>query len=294
MGRLMRSGEGPPIVPVSGWSAPLTSLAAGATALLAVLALAAALAAGRLAESWRTDLSDLATVQVTAPRERLPEALAGTLAVLETTPGIRSTRVLSEAEHEALLSPWLGEAANLTVLPAPRLIEIAFDGAGPDAEALRARLAQSAPGATYDDHDAWRVPMARAADRLELLGWFAAGLITLAAAGVVALAARATLAANLEVVRTVRLIGGDDRFIAGAFVRRLAVRALLGGALGAALGGLALISFPAAPTGGLMHVSLLPGPIGWALLLLGVPVAGGLIALITAKIAVRLALRRLM
>lgn len=292
--RFMGTESGPPIVPVSGWSAPLTTLSATATAFLAVLAIAFGIAAGRLADAWRTDLAGLATVQVNAPRDRLPERVASTLAVLETTAGIGSTRVLSEAEHQELLAPWLGEEVDLAVLPAPRLIEVSFEGSGPDAERLQRRLDREVPGVTYDDHRAWRAPLATAADRLEALALFATGLIGLAAAGMVALAARATLSANLEIVRTVRLIGGDDGFIAGSFVRRLGVRAFAGGMIGSAGAGAALLALPRVSEAGLFEISLQPGPLGWALLLLAVPVASGAIAWATAAVSVKIALRRLM
>ncbi|WP_340300216.1 FtsX-like permease family protein [Roseobacter sp. HKCCD5988] len=46
------------------------------------------------------------------------------------------------------------------------------------------------------------------------------------------------------VMRVLRLVGARDAYIAGAFVRRFALRSLIGGGCGAALGIGALLVFP--------------------------------------------------
>ena len=282
-----------PIVPPTGWSAPLVTLVAVAMSFLGLLALAAGLAADRLAETWRADLEGAATVQVVATPDQRETRIEQALAVLRTTPGIEATRVVPDAELEAMLAPWLGEAADIEALPAPRLIEVEIENGGPDPERLQARLDQSAPGARYDNHDAWRAPLARAADRLRLLAWGATLLIAGAAAGTVALAVRATLAANTEVVRIVRLIGGEDRYIAGAFVRRLTLRGLAGGLIGSSLAGAALMALPDAARQTGVDLDLAPGPMGWLALVVGVALASAAIAWATALVSVRLTLSRI-
>ncbi len=123
--------------------------------------------------------------------------------------------------------------------------------------------------------------------------WIATGLVALAAAALVALAARATLAGNAEVVRVIRLIGGEDRFIEGAFVRRLTARAASGGLVGALLGCGSLALMPELAPGTALAVSLGPDGAGWAGLAIGVPAAAGVIAWATARHSVRLLLRQM-
>jgi len=89
----------------------------------------------------------------------------------------------------------------------------------------------------------------------------------------VALAVRVTLVGNAEVVRVLRLIGGDEHFIEAAFVRRLAGRAALGGTAGALLGAASVALMPELAPGTALALSLGPGPAGWAALRLGVPAA---------------------
>jgi len=289
-------GNEPAIVPGSGWASALTTLAALAMSFLAVLTLAAGLAADRLSGSWQADLNAVATVRVVAPKAEMEARITDALVVLSATPGVATARLMTDAEHRALLEPWLGEGDWLDDLPVPRLIDLRLTGPGPDPAVLQARLDADAPGAVYDGHAAWRGALTGAATALKRLAWTAAGLIALAAAAMVALAARATLAGNAEVVRVVRLIGGEDRFIEGAFVRRVTARAALGGAAGAILGGAALSLMPELAPGTALAVDPAPGPqdwAGWALLLGGVPLAMALTAWAAARHAVRLLLRQM-
>jgi cell division transport system permease protein len=230
---------------------------------------------------------------VIAPRAELEAAVTSALVVLGTSPGVAGARVLSDAEHRALLQPWLGAGDWLNDLPVPRLIEVRLEGPGPDPQVLQARLDQAAPGAIYDGHAAWRLPLERAAAALRRLAWAATALVALAAAAMVALAARASLAANAEVVRVIRLIGAEDRFVEAAFVGRLTARAAAGGAIGALAGAGALALMPELAPGTPMAVSLGPSGSGWAVLLAAVPAGAALVAWLTARHAVRLMLRRM-
>ena len=284
--------EGPSILPLSGWSAWLVTLIAATMAFLGVLALAAGLAAERLGESWRGKLDGRATVAVTAPPAERATRIERALAVLRTAEGVASARPLSDAEHAELLAPWLGEDVTVAELPIPRLIAVTTTGAGPDAARLQERLDSAAPGAVWDDHGAWRAPLAAAAERLSLLAWTGVGLVLAAAAAAVALAARATLAAHAEIIRVVRLIGGEDRYIARAFVGRLALRGLAGGLVGAGLAALALETLPAGAPGTGTALALMPATPVWAGLAAGVALAIAAVAGLAAALAARITLRR--
>lgn len=234
------------VVPPSGFTASLTVFASGAMAFLAVFALALALAAGRLADRWEADLAAGATVRVVAPQGQHDAQIAAALNVLENTAGVASARPLTQAEHEALLSPWLGEGLDLSTLPAPRLIEIEETSTGAvDMAGLRLRLAAEAPGAVLDDHARWREPLTRAAARLRMLGWVAIALILATTGAMITLAANAALAANAQVVSVLRLVGATDDYIAGAFVRRFTLRAGFGAIGGTVIATIAILLLPA-------------------------------------------------
>ena len=284
----------PSILPRSGWTAPLVTFTTCAMAFLTVLALAASMAANNLADAWRADLAGVATVRFSAAEEEKGDKLRAVLEVLRTTPGISQVRVLSDAEQAALIAPWLGEGTDLAGLPAPQLIDVTLEGGGPDADALQQRLDLTVSGVVYDDHAAWRGPLTSAARALEWLALAAALLVLATAGAVVAFAARATLAANRHVIQTVRLVGAEDAFIAGAFIAGLVRRAAVSGLIGAAVGCVILALMPRLDAAqDAAGVALGPGWLGWVLLLLGVPMALTLITWLASRTSVRVTLAQM-
>ena len=233
-------------VPATGMSARLTVFVAAAMAFLAVFVLALSLTAGRLASSWADDLAQTATLRLPADLEQTNAALRAAVTVLQTTTGVASARVLEADEQRALLAPWFGPDIPVESLPVPQLIEILPDETGYDAAGLRARLQAEVPGAVLDDHGAWREPLQAAAQRLRLVGWSVLALIGTVMAAMITLAAHASLAANAQIIRVLRLVGARDGYIARAFVRRFTLRAGLGAIIGTALGLLVLQGMPEA------------------------------------------------
>lgn len=251
------------VVPPTGFTARLTVLTAAAMAFLAVFALALSLATGRLASRWSEALARSATIRISAPAEQIAAQTRAVLEVLATTPGIESYRPLETDEMKALLQPWFGPDLPVEALPLPQLVEITETPSGIDAEGLRLRLAAEAPGALLDDHTRWRRPLVAAAGRLRLLGLLSLVLIGGAMAGMITLAAQAALAANAQVIRTLRLVGARDAFIARAFVRRFTLRGFAGAAVGTALGMAAVSVLPAAEEAGGFLTGLGFAGAGW-------------------------------
>jgi len=241
---MSRDRQADRVVPPSGFTAQLTLFAAGAMAFLAVFALALSLASGRLAERWGDELARSATIRITAPQDQQAAQVDAALRILETTNGVAMARALTDAEQQALLAPWFGANLALDTLPVPRLIEVIEDAEGMDPAGLRLRLAAEVPGAALDDHSRWRAPLVNAASRLRALGWISTLLIAAVTAAMVTLAANAALAANAQVISVLRLVGATDAYIAQAFIRRFTLRALVGAAVGMALGMLAVLLMP--------------------------------------------------
>ncbi|MBU2960904.1 cell division protein FtsX [Citreicella sp. C3M06] len=274
------------VVPPTGFTARLTLFVAAAMAFLAVFALALSLAAGRLATSWGNELARSSTVRISAPAGQLAAQTSAALRLLQQTPGIESARALSEAEQQALLEPWFGPDVPVDQLPVPQLIEVQETARGYDPAGLRLRLQAEVPGAVLDDHARWRKPLAQAASRLNLLGWGAALLIAAAVGAMVTLAANAALAANAQVIAVLRLVGATDNYIARAFVRRFALRALMGAAAGTALGVLAVMLMPSGgETSGFLTGLGFQGW-HWGVPLL-VPPLAGVVAFVATAVAAR-------
>ncbi len=231
-------------VPPTGFTAWLTLFTASAMAFLAIFALALSLATERLADRWSEELARTATLRISAPEDQIATQTAAALRVLETTSGVASARALTADEQRALLEPWFGPDLPIETLPIPQLIEIVEDGTGYDATGLRARLQAEVPGAVLDDHTRWRAPLISAANRLRFLAIASIILIAGSMAAMITLAARAALAANVQVIRVLRLVGAKDAYIASAFVRRFTLRAFNGAVVGAVVGAISVLLMP--------------------------------------------------
>ncbi len=275
------------IVPPRGNSAWLTFSAAAAMAFIAVFALALALAVDRVADRWSLELAQTATVRIVAPMDEIDMQTEAALKALRTTPGIASAEVLNDEAQAALLAPWLGEDLPIDTLPLPKLIEVVVLGDGPDVENLKLRLAAEAPGARFDDHSKWRQPLRSAANQLRLMALVSLMLVAGTTAIIVTLAANASLAASASIIKTLRLIGATDGYIARAFVRRITFRTLAGAIVGAALAMLVMFPYPTLQGSGEILANLTFVGLHWVL-----PVSIPVLAAITAFVATQVAATR--
>lgn len=266
------------VVPPTGFTALLTSVSTGAMAFLAIFAIALSLAAGELAARWEAELTGIATVRISAPPEQVETQTEAVLSALSQTPGIAGTRQIDNDEQQALLAPWFGADLPLDRLRLPVLIEVRETAEGPDIAGLTQRLAAEAPGAVYDNHNRWRLPLIDAAANLRQLGLVALFLIASVTGVIVGLAASAALSANGQIIDVLRLMGARDNWISRAFVRRFTLRALGGAAVGTVLGMIVVALLPSGVETGVLSglgfdgaewlwplcVPVLVGAIAWA------------------------------
>ncbi len=231
------------IVPPSGFTAGLTVASAAAMAFLAVFAIAVQLATGELASRWEAELTGTATVRFPAGDD-VEARVEAVMTALGQTPGIVDARRVSDEEQAILLEPWFGEDVPLDQFRLPVLIEVAETEEGPDVVGLSARLDAEVPGAVYDNHSRWRIPLSEAAGRLRQLGSLSLLLIGGVTAVMIALAASSALAANGQVIDVLRIVGARDEWIAAAFTRRYTVRAFIGALAGTVLGMFAVALIP--------------------------------------------------
>ncbi len=293
--RLRRLALGDPsaarlLAPAAHPSRSLAGLAA-LLAFFAVLLLALGLAATRLAERWDGELGGSATLQIIGDEPEMEAQARAALEVLRVQPGVISVRIIEVAEQRALIEPWVGADVAIDALPLPLMIAIELDHAVLDAPALAQQLATAAPGAVFDDHAAWRLPLVVSAERLALFAWVCLGLVALAFLAVCGLAARGAVAASGRDLRTLQMVGARDRFIAGLFTRRFALRVLIGAGFGTALGMGLVAMLPTASEAGFFLIGI--GMEGWwRALPLAIPVLAALLSRIATGRAVRRALRR--
>lgn len=285
------------VMPAAGATGLSLVLVIAAMCFLASLALGAALSVERVASDWTSDLAGALTVQIKPSPDTPPEEqIDAVMEVLDGTPGVLSATVLSRADTEALLEPWLGVGNVTGDLPLPRLVDIRIDAAAPpDLSALAGAIAAAAPGAALDTHRQWRTELRRAARAAIFLAYGILAAVAATTIAIVTFATRAGLSANREVVEVLHLIGARDRFIAAEVQRHFLHLGFRGGLIGL---GLSVVTFLALNlTGGGDGLFMVPisglQPEHYPVLA-AVPFAAAAVAVATARITVMRSLERML
>lgn len=264
---------------------------------LAALATVAALATREAVTGWNAGLADSATVEVAPAADAAVTdgRVAAALELLRTTRGVVSATPVPAAEVSRLLEPWLGPNAAGKDLPVPRLIDVRFAPGVPlDVALLGEALIAKIPGVRLDSHGVWLERLRALGSTVQLAAAIGVTLIAIAVGATVVFATRAGLAVHRELIELMHLIGSRDSYVARQFQSHAMRLALRGGVLGVVLGAatiaaLAVISRP-------IHGALLPDlTIGAASIatLAALPLVAGTIALLTARITILRALRRM-
>ena len=233
-----------------------------------------------------------------APAERSRQA-AAVLAALHSAPDVAEAHQVTQEDLNALVEPWLGTRPgdDVDALPIPALIDVRLDAAAtPDRLGrLRTMLISVAPSARIDAQASWLIPVFSA---IETLQWLTGGLIALLAFATIAavlLASRNALGNHRETIEIVHMLGGTDRQIARLFQRSMAFDAAAGGLAGLLLGLVTIVAL------GRQFAGLGSGMVGGAVLrwpdwiaIAAIPLLGVALAVLTARLTVLAALRRML
>ncbi|MDJ0979088.1 MAG: cell division protein [Erythrobacter sp.] len=285
------------LLPTSRFKGPIPWVIAILMALV-VIAAAGGLALGNLADTARADLSNAVTVQIIEanPQTRAERAQAAA-AALASQPLVVSLRIVPEEELIGLLEPWLGTGVGGEDVPIPALIDVELSRRATASEiaGLQTALDRAVPGTKIDAQSTWLRPVY---DALAALQWLALALIALVAiatAGAVWLAARSAFANHRETVQIIHLLGGTDNQITRIFQRSVTIEASLGALVGAAVGVAVvwLLGFQFAALGSGMIGGASLTASDWVIVA-AIPLAGVLLALLTARITISLALRAML
>jgi len=230
-----------------------------------------------------------------ASRERQAKRAVSFLTARED---VASVRRVPDEELAALLEPWLGQSVNdEAAIPTPALIDVRLSGpvTARRLQDLRAELIEEVPAARLDAQAGWLAPVF---DAIRSMQYLAIGLVVLLALTSVAavwLAARSALGSNRDTIDVIHHLGGTDGQIARIFQRSIGIDALLGGVAGLALG-VGAIFVLGQQFAGLGSGLVAGGALqlkDW-LAIAAVPLAGVLLAVLTARITVIAALRRML
>ncbi len=292
--RLRRSRGRDPLGLRRALSDRLLPALVAAMALLAALGLAGAQGAAELTARWEAGAAAAVTVQL-PPGAASGGRLERALAALEALPEVAEARVMSEAQMQALLRPWLGEAPPVAL---PLVIELRLAELPASPEALAGRIAAAVPGGMIESHGVWVARLVALARSLQTVALAALVLVAGIAAAVVAVAVRAGIAARRAAIALLHDMGATDADIAGRFAGRAGLLVGAGALLGTllavpVLAGFADLAAPLlgqAPAGSLAGLPW--GSLPWGALAL-LPLLGAALGWLTAQATVRRWLRRL-
>lgn len=295
--RFVSRGAETELIPQGRLSGPMPWVIAIMVALT-VIAAAAGLAFSNTARNASDALTGGITVQIVNanPAERERQAQAA-LRSLRATPGVVEATLVSQAEIDRLIEPWLGAPTADGAIPVPALIDARLRDpvSGEMLGQLRRTLRDVAPAARVDAQSTWLKPVFSAIGTMRWLSIALVGVLAFALAAAVLLAVRSALGANRETIEIVHLLGGTDRQIARVFQRAIGFDAAGGGAIGLALG-LMVVLLLGKQFGGLGAGLVSSGALGWLdwILLALIPVVGVGLAMFTARQTVVRALKKML
>ena len=284
-----------PLLPLEDAREMALFFVVGALCFLAALATLSAKSTYGAARSWTAEVEGELTVSLPDADRRGAEAARK---LIESTDGIRETRLLSKAEIDALLEPNFGSRGLPESLPLPQLIAVTAE---PDVEfigpTLERRLTEAGFVNAVDEHADWAGDVRRMLAIARLVALTAVALLASTAVAVIAFATHAALLARRDIVDVLHLAGARDRYIAGLFERRFWLLGIRAGAVGAllALGAAAAMIFAVhssgARTGLLPELSL---DFLDLIILILTPLIAGLAARLAARVTVIRSLKSVM
>ncbi|MGI9360669.1 MAG: cell division protein FtsX [Parasphingorhabdus sp.] len=277
---------------------------------LMVLATGAGLAFAEAGNNISDQLSSRATVQIIEANPDLKARQTRDAAArLRGMALIDEVRVLPPEEIEELIAPWLGQTVGemdnedgsdaflMDEIPLPSLIDITLVRAAGEQEltALRDAIRPLAASARVEPSSGLIAPVIALVHSFQ---WVAFGLVLLLAittAAAVIISARAALNTHKETISVIHLLGGTDGQISRLFQRRIALDALLGGILGLICGTaiIVLLGAQLSALGSGLVQSLGLSWYSWLIIGL-IPILGMILAMVTARMTVMGALKKIL
>lgn len=209
---------------------------------------------------------------------------------------IESARKLSQEEMDALIAPWLGIDNVSKEIPLPALVALTLkqELTDEDIDTINDNAQEFFDNANLDTHKKWLEDMQSLVQSIRFVVLGLGLIIIITAISSVSGAARSRLAIHRDEVDLLHIMGADDSYIASQFERQSGHLSMVAGGTGFILAMITLIA--ASFIGSGVKEALLPdyslSPPQW-LGLIFVPVIGVLVAMVSARITVMRALRKL-
>lgn len=207
---------------------------------IASLTIAGGLTAYRGLSDWNTDVSGAMTVQIPTTDAKgnpigdlIDDQIEKTLTILRTSPGIMGARLLDNEQMNRLMTPWIGENADIAGLPLPKVIDVSIDPENPPIfNQLSQELVEQVPSAILDTHRIWLDNLIAMANGFMKLTVFILALLILTTAFTVIYSSRTGLGVHKKVIRLIHMMGANDLYIAWQYASRVFKLTFFGGIFG--------------------------------------------------------------
>ena len=207
---------------------------------IAVLILAGGMATYVAITGWQRVVSGSLTVQIPTYTEAgvsradvLQKEIETALTILRSSNGVLGATILSDAQMEMLMEPWLGSDSKLSELPLPKLIDVVVDSNNyPDIAQLKTDLAGQVPAAVLDSHRSRLEPLIKLSGGVIKLICFVLILLAVTASFTVVYATKTSLLVHEHVISLMHMMGANDFFVTRQYAFRNFVLTFVGGFFG--------------------------------------------------------------
>ena len=265
------------------------------------ITLAAYFVISSVIESFNKNIVDGLTVQIMPSMEVLTEEESSlrtnkVIAYFENLQGVKKVSVVSNQKIKKLMSPWLGENADLDSIPVPQLLDVKLNsGRTFDYETAAKNLKEIAPYASIDNHGIWLKQLIKTAASLKALSLFILGLVLTIALCSLFYALKTSLRVHQSIVEILHIMGATDDYVAKQYAARAFVVGLFSGAIGTMATFFVLFVISHLSSGleaGLIHFASLTALHKICLLL--IPLFSGFLSMVMSFICVKRTLGKMM
>lgn len=263
----------------------------GVMVYLVFMALSFGLSLNNSVSSWRQDVANTITVEISPSPEfeaSADQRAETVVTLLRTTAGVTDASIIDADDIGRLLEPWFGSGDLVAELNVPRLIDVTLNEQGVELlDDITRIIQEEVEGVSVDTHQQWLADLVKFARSIQLIAAVVIAMLILSTVSLVVLATRGSLATHHDVVELLHLIGARDNFIARTFQNHYMSVGIRGGIIGVLLGALTIFGL-------LLYLpqlegSLLPSirlSLVQILFLSGLPILASALTTITARITV--------
>jgi len=271
---------------------------------LGFLSMALHISMSALSDRWTSGLEGKMTVEIPAQglnqdmrdKDEMAAITTRIQNYLEAHSAVTSIDVMAEDELIAMVAPWLGDQPTQMDIPLPVLISIDLyrDLTEAQLSAMKNHIIEIDAASRLDTHQNWLDELLRFTGAIKMVSIVMALVIALTTLMAVAGVVRARLAAHMDDVELLHLMGATDNYIAHQFQRHILILSSKGCIIGALLG--ALMIKIIASIAGNMGFALLPDfsfNAGHWLIMAFIPFTILILCFITARNTLRRALQKM-